>query len=268
MSASPDMKVNVAPGADNVNLIVNELSLTAPSGGTPTAAALSRAYDYFSTGAGASLTGNKYVLLATDGGPNCNSNLACEVTECTLNLDNMEGCPPDGYSCCANSPDGCLDDAATVAQIERLRTIDVTTIVVGIPGSEVYEANLNAFAEAGGAALTGGDASYYQVSAEGGVEELTSTFRQITTQLVTSCRLPIDEVDLTVVNLNQVNVAVECEIVGYSQTTPADTSVGWWYFDNVDAPTEIIIDGPTCDTIMRGVERIDAVFGCARIDVL
>ena len=36
-----------------------------------------RAYDYFTTGAGKSLSGDRFVLLATDGGPNCNPSLTC-----------------------------------------------------------------------------------------------------------------------------------------------------------------------------------------------
>ena len=60
-------------GTASVPKITAELEKTAPGGGTPTAAALKGAYEYFTTGAGAALQGDKYVLLATDGGPNCNS---------------------------------------------------------------------------------------------------------------------------------------------------------------------------------------------------
>jgi hypothetical protein len=267
MPAGAEMSVPIALGSDTVNQIISELQVNSPSGGTPTAVALQRAYDYFASPAGQALTGGKYVLLATDGGPNCNPGITCDTATCTLNLDGTSGCPIDGFSCCGSRPEGCLDDAATVQKITALRTdLGVTTIVVGIPGSELYEANLNAFAEAGGAALTGGATSYYRVSAEGGVAELTQTFQTITTQLVTSCRLPLD-IDLAVVNLNEVNVAVDCNLVYYSAAAPTDTTQSWWYYDNVDAPSEIIIDGPKCAEIQAGVNRIDAIFGCATAEI-
>ena len=62
--------VNVGPGSESAPAINAGLAATSPGGGTPTAAALARAYDYFDTGAGAALSGSRYVLLATDGGPN------------------------------------------------------------------------------------------------------------------------------------------------------------------------------------------------------
>src|SRR5260221_473533 len=110
------------------------------TGFTPTAAALDLALTYFTTGAGASLTGDKYVLLATDGGPNCNSSLtpACGYSTCTVNLDNQCGADGRTTNCCAVSIVGstvlCLDAAATTAKITALRTAGVKPVAVGIPG--------------------------------------------------------------------------------------------------------------------------------------
>ena len=212
------------------------------------------------------------MLLATAGGPNCNPNITCSVDTCTLNMDNSQGCPPaseGGFSCCDSTPTACLDDGEAVAQIERLNSIGVTTIVVGIPGSEAYAATLDAFALAGGFAQTDAPTTYYEVPAEGGVTALTQTFQDITTQLVTDCRVPLD-VNWDDVNRNpgEVNVAVECELVGYSAEPPTDGTASWWRYDNPENPGAVLIEGEWCDRIQnQGVERIDAVFGCARIDI-
>ena len=71
------MNVDVATGADTVSAILNSLASSLPAGGTPTSVALMRAYDFFTAGAGAYIAGDRYVLLATDGGPNCNPSTAC-----------------------------------------------------------------------------------------------------------------------------------------------------------------------------------------------
>src|SRR5690606_31552449 len=96
-----EMNVPIGSGSEAVDLIVEQLDNTVPGGGTPTARALERALEYFTSGEGASLDGDKFVLLATDGGPNCNSVLECGADLCTYNLDGMRDC--SGYkdqNCC------------------------------------------------------------------------------------------------------------------------------------------------------------------------
>lgn len=118
VSASGNVNVGVAPGEESVPDILSALDETAPSGGTPTAAALAQALEYFTGGTGASLEGRKYVLLATDGGPTCNATLSCSPAEC---VPNLEGRCPDGISNCCDPAEagpgaerGCLDDLATL----------------------------------------------------------------------------------------------------------------------------------------------------------
>ena len=265
MPATAEMYVDVGPGTDTVPLITQAITANEPAGGTPTAAALYRALDYFQNGPGAALEGGKYVLLATDGAPNCNSEITCTVDTCTLNIENVDGCPSTGVSCCSQSREGCLDDTTTVGAITDLRAAGVTTIVVGIPGSELYAANLQDFADSGGYERTDGSDSYFEVSAEGGVEALTETFRAITTQLVTDCEVPLPD---NVPNRNEVGVAVECVAVpflgaGGASGTAEDVDHWVWNAQNPELATAIIIEGPVCDRIQsQGVERIDVVLGC------
>jgi hypothetical protein len=267
MPEGSEMNVPIDVGTVAVPQIVDALDANEPAGGTPTAAALYRALDYFTNGAGADLEGGKYVLLATDGAPNCNSETTCDVTRCTLNLESKPGCPPDGSSCCASNTEGCLDDVATVQQITDLRAAGVTVVVVGIPGSELYASNLQDFADAGGFERPDGTTDYFEVSAEGGVGALTETFRTITTQLVTDCEVPIEG---DIPNRNEVNVAVECGVVPHAdESNPEATEDQWvWNNSDPDLATAIIIEGPVCERIQtEGVGRIDVVLGCARIDI-
>ena len=220
MPGGTDMNVAITEAGEGpVNDILSALESREPAGGTPTGTAIERARAYFEQ---ADLSGRNYVLLATDGGPNCNEELSCNVDECTLNIDDAQGCPPEGISCCNTTPTACLDTRRTAELIADLADMGVQTIVVGIPGSEAYGAALEDFAVAGGFVRPDADTagtSYYEVSAEGGVDELTDTFRTITTQLVMDCQVPL-EYDREAVNLNEVNVAVNCELLPYSEVPP------------------------------------------------
>jgi hypothetical protein len=83
---------------------------------------------------------------------------------------------------------------------------------------------------------------------------------------VTSCAVPL-AVDVSQVNLNELNVAVDCNLVPYSQTE-VDGADGWWHYDNVDVPTAIRIEGQLCNRIQQaGVDRIDVVFGCVPLEL-
>jgi hypothetical protein len=262
----PTMTVDIGPGHDTVPDILRQLNDAEAVGGTPTAYALSRAAAYFTDGPGAELGGTRIVLLATDGAPNCNSTLSCSIDTCTLNLEEAQGCPPPSdptaSSCCGSRPEACLDADGTLSAIQDLAGQGIQTVVVGIPGSELYQGQLQDFAAAGNFTKPNGDPGYYEVTAAGGVDELTATFEEITTSLVTECEVPITQ---EIPNLNLVNVAVDCEVI------PKGTDEGdadRWFFDNPDSPSRILINGPICDTIQTdGVERIDTVFGCPTIDI-
>jgi hypothetical protein len=268
MPESAELNVPVAGGAQNVTEILNQLNNTDPSGGTPTAVALQHAYEYFVNGAGADLSGERYVLLATDGAPNCDSEAECSIDTCTLNLEGEAGssCPPpddpNAANCCANRPEACLDDSGTLAQIQALADSGIQTVVVGIPGSELYQTNLEEFATAGGFTKLDGDIGYYEVTQEGGVDELRDTFVEITTALVTDCEIEITQ---DIPNPNEVNVAVDCVVIPRGEESGTENR---WFFDDPQEPTVIIISGPICDTIQsEGVDRIDTVYGCPTIEI-
>jgi len=251
---SAAVRVGIAEGS--ASLITQALFETSPGGGTPTAAALSRAHQYFTEGEGLALIGDRYVLLATDGGPNCNPSLTCEAETCTPNLDGVPQC--EGGNCCDGAGEYCVDDQSVTDEIDKLRAAGIPTFVVGIPGTEDYGDYLDAFALAGGVPQQGGDRDYFAVSAARGVTGLTDVLRTITTSLVRSCEVVLTEPPSQV---SLVNVAIDCEIV----PKEGDDGSGW-EFDDPANPQSVIVHGPACDALRdSGARRIDVVYGCTTI---
>jgi hypothetical protein len=260
MPTSADILVPIGPGAMTVPLIDDALADYAPAGGTPTAAALARALDYFTTGAGAALEGERYVLLATDGGPNCNPDLECESDACTLNMDGLN-C--GGQNCCdANlDPDGpasCLDEDGAVAAVEALAGAGVKTFVVGIPGTAAYGATLDAMAVAGLAENPDGP-SYYRVESMGGTEGLAEVLTRITRGVIRSCRLQLDSIPEDPDYEGLLNV----EIDGVDVPQAGDDG---WSVDRTTDPPTIVLKGRTCSAIEAdGAERVTITYGCPTV---
>jgi hypothetical protein len=125
------------PGA---TAVINGLAARGPTGTTPTYQAIDTAERYFRANA---TTRRRYVVLATDGAPNC------------------------GYD---------SDDVTT--RIRTLRSgLGVDTFVLGIPGTDSsLRGPLNAFAQAGGRPRAGGTAFYEA----GSTVEFETALRAIT----------------------------------------------------------------------------------------
>jgi hypothetical protein len=136
-----------------------------PNGGTPTAATLTSLLPHLT-----SLPGKTILVLATDGGPNCNPAAMCTISECG---DNIDGCVP-GETCCAEgqnccSPTGqagplaCVDEGPTVQAVAAVAAAGIPVYVIGVPGSSAYAEVLQAMATAGGTA-TPSPPGYYAIT--------------------------------------------------------------------------------------------------------
>ena len=268
MPSSSEPNIPVGKGEDTVPLILDEFVKVRPGGGTPTSAALDQAYDYFVNGSGKDLKGDRYVVLATDGGPNCNEDLDCESSGCTLNIEERNECEADGgTNCCVGSGGklACLDDKASQDAIARLHSAGIDTFVIGVPGSELYADVLDDLAVEGGRPL-GGVRKYFQVDAQGGVEGLSSVFRRITEDLVTSCDIQLQEEPSS---LQEVNVAVDCEVIPQNAEDGAGGAGGEsaegeknWLVDADTSPPTIRLQGGLCERVQEGVDRVDVILGC------
>ena len=129
--------LQVAPAANTVTSINNVLAGITPLGGTPTAASLQVAQQGFSSVLQAGRA--NYVVLITDGAPNCDATFAATLSNCE---DGTGYCTSQG-ACVSSSgtqetasPYGCLDSDATVAAITSLAQAGINTFVIGI-GADV-----------------------------------------------------------------------------------------------------------------------------------
>lgn len=247
--------VAVAVDAATVGAIKKALVDNSPAGATPTAAALGRALAYYTTGSGAALKGEHYVLLATDGGPNCDDALSCEATSCTVNMDGL--CPASTNCCDAQldpaGPGKCLDDGATVAMVKRLAQANIKTFVVGIPGTEAYGTTLESIAIEGGEPNPNAPPSYFAISAADGVNALSQVLTKITTGLITSCELVLNEQPP---DLDKINVVID-------GNTILEGDANGWALDSSSTPPTIVLKGATCTRVSQsGAEKLTVTFGC------
>jgi hypothetical protein len=250
------INVPIEAGETGVPKILAAIDAVEPGGATPTAEAMKRALEYFTTGAGKDLKGDKFVILATDGGPNCNSALTCDIDHCTTNLDG--NCAAG--NCCDPATGGskidCVDDASVVAQITALATAGVKTFVIGIPGSEAYNTFLDQFAEAGKMTSPTPPPKYFAVNAAGGVAGLEAVFDLITGSLITTCRLQLES---DPADINKLNVIVDGKII------PQDGPDGW-SLDTSTSPPSIVLRGATCATMeTKGAKVVEIQYGCPTI---
>ncbi len=224
------------------------LAVTAstPNGGTPTAATLSGLLPVL-----AALEGRTFVILATDGGPNCDDNAACGVASCIPNIENDQGCPSGGSpNCCDPSfygPEQCLDSQPTIDAVAAVAKAGVPTYVIGVPGSGPYSALLDSLAQAGGTARAS-EPYYYRVESTDETA-LASALSQIAAKITATCTLTLDQPppDPTHVNVYLDNKPV-----------PADPTNGW----TLDGST-ITLQGATCAEVTSGdVLNVRVVAGC------
>jgi hypothetical protein len=133
----------------------------APSGGTPTAEALRATLETLR-----GVAGKTYVVLATDGGPNCNASASCGFDQCIPNIEDAPKCPVSGPFNCCSPPEGfreaCLDSAAADSAVRALSVAGIPVYVVGLPGTATYGALLDRLATTGGTALAASP-RYYRV---------------------------------------------------------------------------------------------------------
>ncbi len=215
-----------------------------PTGGTPTAATLASLQPVL-----ASLGDKAVVLLATDGGPNCNLSAACDKDHCIANLEDQ--CVPASVNCCAavdaNGPAMCLDDGPTVAAVDALHKAGVTVYVIGIATGAVYEGVLDAMAQKGGAPLAGAHA-YYQVDDLGA--QLAATLGSIAGKFIT-CEFSLDEAP---VDPSKTNVWLDQTLLSFD---PVD---GWYWKVKY---SQIALAGKACAAVKGGqVQQVQIVEGC------
>ena len=230
--------LDVVPSFNNSAGVLRVLDMSSPAGGTPTNAALRVAAQFFATEPNP--IARRFVVLATDGGPNCNAN-AGTAPSCR--------CSAPGY-CPFGADSNCLDDAATLNTLRMMHANGIDTFVIGLPGTESLGDVLDAMADAGGQPRAP-TPRYYNA---GSTTEIESAFGSITSGLV-NCRFHLDMAppDPSLVDLRLGGTSLRYD------PTHAD---GWDWSDATH--TEIVFYGATCTNVRTasGGTPLVAAFGC------
>ncbi|HWV39895.1 MAG TPA: vWA domain-containing protein [Vulgatibacter sp.] len=244
-----------------------------PSGGTPTTAALHRAYEMLvdpDTGERRDPSRENYVVLVTDGLMNCNSE---HPVPCVCASESDCGALKYGETGTPSNPIQCLDDAATIAEVERLRESKVPTFVIGLGdafgGKSLATDVLDALAEAGGVPQEGKAQKFYSAADPA---QLQASLEAIIKRISAPCDY---ELDGPVCDGRLVKVALRItEGEGDDATTEdvetscsPDPGEATWYFASGDAgldPQRIIFSPSLCKRLaeaakveisIRGVEN-------------
>jgi hypothetical protein len=229
---------------------LTQLGVLTPAGGTPTASTLQVLAPRL-----AALPGKTYVILATDGGPNCNVDATCDASQCELNIENSAAeCVPGGSLNCCNDPSygpdpqlSCLDAQPTTDAVTAIAQEGIPVYVVGVPGSAPYATLLDNLATAGGTAR-GSEPQYYAVNTADQAD-FTAAISAVAAKITGTCTLTLDKPPA---DASEVNVFVD------EQVLPQTGADGW----TIDGQTVTIL-GQTCTKIMTGeVLDVRVVAGC------
>lgn len=233
--------------------VANAVGALTMGGGTPTAAALA----FVGTTpelSDANDARKDYVLLVTDGLPNCNAanpNHVCAGPNAACRCTQPAGCTGSaaGFTPCSQ---GCLDADAAVARVTELRQRGVSTIVLGF-GADTASSDaaqtLNAMAVAGGFERTCAAADptcaaqrYFQATS---AAELTAALEAI------AARVPADACDFALDFAPDPGL-LNVSLGGEALTAGADT----WRLDGA----RLSFVGATC-------ERLKSTPGGLELDV-
>jgi hypothetical protein len=233
--------------------LLARLSIAGAKGGTPASATLVKMRDVLTQ-----LSGETYVVLITDGAPNCNEETSCDASGCLLNIEDrtvgQQECR-NGFNCCdpANVGEGaainCVDSQASLTAVRDLAEAGIRTFVIGMPGSEPYEDLLNGMAELGGTAR---DAlpKYYSTA---DTEALKEALGKIAASVAISCEVPLD---YEPPDPDYVNVFFDGVVV------PFDPEQGWEWTEE----GAVSIRGAACDQLMSGnVVELQVFAGCKTV---
>ncbi|MGD0677027.1 MAG: hypothetical protein ABSC94_16550 [Polyangiaceae bacterium] len=265
----PPTQGNAPAGTPGTTLVSwdKTFAFISPNGGTPTAATLRQLLPSLQSLSARSLPARTYVILATDGGPNCNSTATCSVDECQPNIAAVAGCPPQGpANCCVEAMDcggcscaeGCTDTDASSSAVAAIAAAGIPVYVIGVPGSEPYASVLDDLAESGGTARPSdaGVPAYYNVTSADQATELAAALDSIAAQITATCSLTLNDVPPAP---DLVNVFID------EQPVPqygGDGGQPNWSIDG----TQVTLLGDTCSSIMSG-QALDVrvVAGCPTV---
>lgn len=277
--ASTSTVVEIGP--DNFAQISSQLDTIGTCGGTPICHSLKWAKSYLTTLDDKLSKLETYILLATDGAPNCNT--TGDISSCECTTDKI---PPPQDIC--PSQILCLDDKCSYNEALSLRKQGNKMFVIGV-GDEAasWDEVMNKMAEYGG---TG---SYYPA---GDPASLAAALENITGEAI-SCDFDVawDDVPkksgdgrtvdkkcnkVRVLKIADLDNPGQTEDIPYSYDCSDPSGWRWKGLDkeldpdaNDDTPlsqcSTIELCSGACESLKNGeTERVTATFGCGIIPVL
>lgn len=255
-----DEYLPLTPGSPaTYDKIVDILRYEPPYGGTPTSATLRSLAPKIKA-----LPKPAFVLLATDGAPNC-ADTPCPPGRCGYNIEKVtrSGVACDEkLNCCDPSlvPEGggwkvCVDADATREVIADLATTGVKTFVFGAPGVGPYADDLNALATAGGTAREDakpGEPLYYAATSVS-QDAFVAALGAVAAKVLDSCVITLEEVPD---DRGITNVLLDGALV------PQDPVDGWsWTSDG-----RIELHGASCAKVKAGeITNVKVAVGCRTV---
>jgi hypothetical protein len=239
------------------NALASILGATTPDSGalTPTAATLAGLTPSLSK-----LPTPRYVLLATDGAPNCGTT-HCTADRCTYDIEGAKlsdgtTCAPPLNCCDPSQVSGtdwtaCDDADATKAQVTALAAAGISTFVLGVPGTELYAADLDALAIAGGEPRDASAPTRYYAASDRA--SLLAALKTIAAKVAATCTITLDA---PVSDPGITNVLLDGTVV------PQDAGDGWTWTD----PSHIELHGASCTRVLDGdVGNVQVAVGCKTV---
>lgn len=237
VSANPPVTVGPKQGAK----VVATVKANSPGGSTPLSKAVDVASAYYDTvkdGRG------HYLLVATDGEPNCDNGQALPKT-CTKNAD----CPM-GQICQVLGPFGfCIDmggNSGSVKSVQAARAKGIKTFIVGISLNGI-STTMNALADAGGTARAG-QTKYYPVSDQA---QLETALKTITGQII-SCSFVVQSLPM---DNQEILVTVDGNMVAQDKT-----HMNGWDFDAMTKT--LTFYGTACTTLQAKPGTVSVGYTC------
>jgi len=233
-NCSVSKEPQLAPASGNGSAVLSILQHNVPGGATPTDWALESAATALL--ATRTLASARAMVIATDGGPDCNIGLDVATCRCTM----------ESGSCVI--PTQCLDDRRTIDHIAKYREQGLYTYVIGIQstGDSSFSDVLDAMAVAGGRPQPNAPQKYYAARSP---EELNAAMVAIG-QLVGACVFLTNTVpnvgSTLVLNLDGIDLA--------------ENKWSWQDRDN----GELVLDAAVCSQLRVAANpKLTARIACA-----
>lgn len=243
--------VAVEVGTNTATAIADSITMNTPTeGSTPTAEAVRKGAQYLSK---LSDPNPKFIVLATDGSPNCDSpsTIGSQVCTCTAPFT-QSGTNCCFYSACVPCSFFPSPDSGAGQAVVEATMLGVNTFVIGVATGSAEEAVLNDLATKGKTARPG-NPKYYPASNQ---TEFVDAINSISKQII-SCTLALKAAPA---QPDFSEVKVQGSTVVPRDLTHAN---GWDYGPN---NTSIIFYGSYCDQLQAGtIDQVDATFSCEPI---